>query len=247
MVSDDTIPTRRELKDNDAAWWNVIKDALSSNFLPRNASGVPTDMGGSMGSTTYQFLKAFIASGHWAAGDVQIIHPYDGDVLPGQGWMKMDGRLINETNYDIEHGAGSWDIYVVSSLLDGKYLPSMTNKYGIGKATTPQTGAGAFTSVGNTAHQISINHSHQWIDVKANNADDLFSSASAEDDLNATTIGTEFKNATFYGIWLPANLSINVALGGGPLDFTAHYDGSTSPALDHQPESMQGVWYLRVI
>lgn len=139
---------------------NQYYTALNQDIVPRNSSGVPTNLAGSVGTSALKWLKTYIASGSWSAGDIKMHHTYNGAVSCGQGWMLMDGDIINETNYDAEHSAGDWDIYVITSPLDGKYTPNMTNRYPVGKATTAQTGSIAITAVGNASSQINIAHDH---------------------------------------------------------------------------------------
>lgn len=243
MVSDDTIPTRGEKRLNDADWWNVIKDALSGDLLPRNASGVATDLAGSLGTETFQFLKALIASGHWVPGDIKVIHPYNGDALPGQGWMLCDGRTINESNYDIEHGAGSWDIYVGSSVLDGKKLPGMTNRYAVGVDATTQDGSGTITPVGNAGNVANLEHHHDFIrGINSATQSDIASSAGADNDVTINNSGTG-KNGGVYTLSVVAG-ALRLALPGGGIA------GSTSDSLsqteDIRPDSVEVCFFMRV-
>ena len=58
----DTIPTRSDSTTILATWWNVFKSVLDGDFVPRNGSGVAAALAGSLGSSTYPWLKAFIGA-----------------------------------------------------------------------------------------------------------------------------------------------------------------------------------------
>src|SRR5690606_4246231 len=110
-----------------AADLNQFYTALRRDLIPKDVNGDSLNNGGSLGSSTYQWLKAFINSGYWDAGDLKYHMDYSGATPIGQGWYPCDGTTINETNYDALHGAGSWDIYVISSPLDGETCGSTDN------------------------------------------------------------------------------------------------------------------------
>jgi len=135
---------------------NAFLTALIQDMVPRNTSGVPTTLSGSMGSSTFELLKAFVASGHWDAGDLKYHHDFSGLTPIGQGWYPCDGTTINEASYNSFHGAGSWDTYVISSPLDGSTAPLLDNKYLVGENTVSQNG----DFIGPTDHQVNIQHTH---------------------------------------------------------------------------------------
>lgn len=139
---------------------NALAAALKVDLVPRNSSGNATANAGQLGTPTFPWKRADITTGYFVCGDVKMFHDYNGLLSPGQGWMKMNGDICNETNYDAIHGAGSWDLYIVTSPLDGKYLPNANDKYPMGKTNTTQAGTVAITFVGNASHQINIQHSH---------------------------------------------------------------------------------------
>lgn len=161
-MGSDTLVARTNGQTIDETWFNVIRSILSGDIFARNANGVVESLSGNLGSETYKFLKAHIASGYWKCGDLKIHNTYNG--LTGceidQGWMLCDGRVIAGSSYDVEHGSGSWNTYIITSPLDGRYLPNYTNRYIVGASATTQTGTSAFTTVGNASHQININHTH---------------------------------------------------------------------------------------
>ena len=139
---------------------NALAAALKGDLVPRNSSGNATEDAGQLGTPTFPWKRADITTGYLFCGQVIMFHDYNGLLTPGQGWMKMNGDIVNEANYDAIHGAGSWDDYIGTSPLDGKYLPNAADKYPMGKANTTQAGTVAITFVGNASHQINIQHSH---------------------------------------------------------------------------------------
>lgn len=231
MASTDTIPTRREVQKIQPSWFNLIKEALSSSFLPRNTSGVATDLGGSLGTVSLRWLFLRISSGHWVAGDIQALHPYNGEMEPGEGWMLCDGRVINEANYDTEHGAGHWDTFIVSSVLDGKRLPNLAGKYPVGKDATTQNGSVAITGVGNTSHQVNLRHFHRWLFAEnAATPDGIWTTGGSFDSVNGGTS--------------PTNV---IAVGSAALQMPdAFTDPQLSATQSIQPDSIEVQFYMRV-
>lgn len=136
------------------------KTALQIDLLPRNSSGVVTKDAGSLGDAARPWKNAFITTGYWTIGDIKLHHSFNGAAPIGQGWMLMDGRVVNLANYDAEHSPGDWVKFIGSSGLNGLNLPPMTNKYPVGVAATTQDGSAPITPVGNTSHQINLQHSH---------------------------------------------------------------------------------------
>ncbi len=231
----DIIPTIRELQKNDAEWFNALNRALSQDLVPRNSSGIPTDLAGSIGSSTLRWLFLRIASGHWVAGDVLAMHPYDGELSPGEGWMLMDGRIVNQANYDIEHGSGHWATFIQSSLIDGKYLPNMVDMYAVGKATTAQDGSAPITTVGNPGHTIDLRHNHNWLDAKAaGTTDQTYDSSGAAINLPTT------RSASFNGLQLGLGAAIETWAD-------AYTTKSLSNGTDISQDSMEALFYLRII
>jgi hypothetical protein len=57
----DTIPSRSDGQKIDQTWFNIIRSALNGDFVPRDSDGIATDEGGSLGSTTYRWLHAFVS------------------------------------------------------------------------------------------------------------------------------------------------------------------------------------------
>lgn len=55
-----TIPERTDGTTIFAAWANDIRAALVGDFVPRNTNAIATDQAGSLGSTSYKWLNAFL-------------------------------------------------------------------------------------------------------------------------------------------------------------------------------------------
>lgn len=245
---------------------NDIRSALYQDLVPRDASGTTTSLGGNIGTATYQWLKARIASGYWQAGDIKIHHTYNGAVGIGEGWMLMDGRQITQANYDTEHGSGHWATYVGSSTLVNKYLPNMSAKYTVGAATTTQDGSIAITFSGNASNQVNLQHTHshtlepQAIYVRqfSTTDDQIYSDGTVipNTDPHSIARGTA-KNSL--SLLVGNSTNINATLGANTVNppaaslytsgdstyITTGNGGSTTQSI--QPESLQVVYYMRVI
>lgn len=205
-----------------ASTFNKLIAAIKGDFIPRNASGTAQTLIGSLGSTTFKWLKAHIESGYWSTGDIKQHHTYNGIASPGHGWMKCNGRLINQANYDLEHGEGSWATYVGSSILDGKFLPDMTNRYAVGGDTT-QVGNVAITSVGNPGNTKNLGHTHNMSHTHT------FRSANGQMGINRI-------NESIYNEWT----------GDTNQPSTAN-TGSALGVESIQPDSIVVGYYMRVI
>jgi len=157
------LPTRANGQNVDETWFNRLKSALVGIFVPRNANGSPEDEAGSLGTETYRWKKMHVASGDLFVGAVKFKYRYTSVTVPiDKGWMLMDGRIINQTNYDAEHGAGSWLSHgVASSPIAGKYLPDTNGRYfrGVtGEEFETQDGSAPITTSGQAS--VDISHTH---------------------------------------------------------------------------------------
>lgn len=139
---------------------NQYRTALVDDIVPRNSAGIPTDESANLGSSIHEWLRAHIASGYWSLGDIKPHHSYNGVAPIGQGWFPCLGEIINKANYDDIHGVGSWDKYIVSTVLDGKYSPSLFNTYLVGTAETIQSGINPILNSGNVNNRINLSHVH---------------------------------------------------------------------------------------
>lgn len=253
----DTIAARTDGTTILATHPNVIRSALCGDLVPRNASGIATALAGSLGSTTYPFLKASIASGGWILGDIKMHHTYNGAAPIGHGWMLCDGRQITEALYNTEHGASTFATYVGSTALLNKYLPNFTSKYPVGKATTPQDGSIAITFVGNASSTINIQHTHtmtphnhQWLSH--------LTGGSAEDKMyNAVgtiqSVPTHTAGSIGNGIQAVAATGSELLIGpGGGADVgtsltTSAMDSQLSSVQNIQPHSVEVQYFMRIV
>jgi hypothetical protein len=239
---------------------------MAGDLVPRNVSGVATADGGDVGTTALPFKRAAITAGYFFAGQIISMHTYNGLLSPGHGWMKMDGRIINEANYNTEHGAGSWATYVISSALNGKYLPDTTSRLFLsGRSTTTEDGSVAIATEGNSFNQIDLQHSHtisnhthtipdhnhQWYDNTGTGAtpDNTYNSGGGSTNitLNSKTGGN--------------HVVMSNSAGNAPADsytdthvFGTTGAGGTSPTAnalttnqDIQPYSIAVIYYMRII
>ncbi len=55
-----TLSLRANGSTIDASWWNTIRSALMVDQYPRNSSGVATDQGGSLGSSSSRWVNAYL-------------------------------------------------------------------------------------------------------------------------------------------------------------------------------------------
>lgn len=231
------LPTRLDGFVMDDDWLNAMKAAICGDVVPRASGGTPTDEGGSLGPTSYQFLKAFIAQGYWDVGDFKLHHSYNGTVSAGEGWMLCDGRTISQANYDTEHGASHWATYVGSSPLNGLKLPNFTGRYPIGAATTPQDGSGTITPTGNTSHQVNLQHRHRWLKVNAGSGlnDQTFDTNGVAQDLSDTPAGAGLESVVS-----AAGLAADAYTSRDRLD-------AQSATQSIQPDSIEFQVYMRII
>ena len=229
---------------------NQYFQALSQDLVPRNSSGVSTDDGGSLGTSSVQWKSANIRTGYWEAGDIKCHHTYNGLLPVGQGWMQMDGRIVNETNYNTEHSAGDWDTYIISSLIDGRFLPQFTNTFIIGVTTTTKDGTIAITPVGNIDNEINLQHTHpinaiQWF-IDNPTVDQSFDSSG-----NVTTIVADTTTVKT-GIAFQSDCSLSSQGNHGCIEgnfFTNNTDtqNALSTTQNIKPQSLELVCFMRII
>lgn len=221
-MSAETIPTRQAPQQLKKEWINFIRSVLIGDYVPRNSSAIAEDSAGALGNSTYPFKDYHVAVGENGPGDLDFIYDYAGTVEAPEGWMLCDGRVINQTNYDTEHGSGAWAAYIVSSSLVNKYLPNFNGKYmrsDSGAAT--QAGSSPITSEGNAGNTINLQHNH---------------GGSVTTGGNSSTVTITIPYASDYGPY-PQNGHTH----------TVDIPNDLSAAQDIRPESLACKVFMRII
>jgi microcystin-dependent protein len=173
-------------------------------------------------------------------GEIKAFHSFNGAISLPRGWMLCDGSVINSTNYDALHGSGTYTSDGVSSLaLAGKYTPNLVNKYMVGASSTTQSGASAITSVGNTSHQVNLQHSHShnhiWYKWSSNG------SASTDGAGNALTSSA---SKLYTAIHANADSTDQLRNDNAYTSTDATNAGSATQSI--QPESIAVMYIIRV-
>jgi len=254
----------------DASDLNQYSSALRQDNVPRNASGIATDLSGNLGQSSLQWLKAYIAAGYWTIGDIKPHHSYNGAAPIDQGWFPCDGTIISEASYNSLHGAGSWATYVITSALDGKYAPDATSGYLVGVTSTTKDGSIAITNVGNSSNQINVSHSHtvnshthstpshrhQWYNSTGSFSDDQSynSSGSAidftipgannKDNLDVGFEGPIAHGADWKGPGVDYYTNNSSGTSGGATPGT---NSQLSSSQDIRPNSVEVTYFIRII
>lgn len=137
-------------------------------LVPINEStATASDFEHDLGSADHRWKRAHIGAGFLAPGMIMPVHNYNGLISAAtylRGWMKCDGRVVSSANYDAEYSVGAWAREIVSSPLDGLYLPNLANnKYLTGSSVTSLGGTAAMSYVGNSSSAINLTHSHATV------------------------------------------------------------------------------------
>lgn len=191
-------------------------------------------------------------------GRIVAHHTFNGAAPYGPGYMLCDGDIINQTNYDAQHGSGAYvRDQVALSPLNGKYVPNLVSKYLTGAASTTQTGGSAVTSVGNASHSSTTSghvhsgpsHTHRWYNVQASGVDD---NAWTSNGFTSQPVTSTTKASGFFGIGI-GNGSVGgtdaLALGDDmytQLSGTAN-TGSATATVNVRPESIEVLYLIKVI
>lgn len=190
-------------------------------------------------------------------GEIKSMHTFNGTISIPRGWMILNGDIVNSTNYDAIHGAGAYTADGVSgSAIDGKNLPNLVDKYEVGASATTQDGTSAITAVGNTDHEIDIQHSHvvsahnhqmyDYNDSAGSTASDkVYDNAGNSDFPSTSSTGLNF--ATVYHDPDVSGLS-----GIAEDIYTANYgpedtSNGLSTTQSIQPESIEVIKIMKVI
>lgn len=157
-MSTETIPDRKPGQTIQFSWINLIRSVLSLDFVPRALTGAPRGNYSRLGTDSYQWKQLWVDIAGLGLGDVFYFHDYAGNIPIPQGWMSLNGVIINQANYDAQHAAGDWNKYVVSSVLNGLYLPDINLAYLKGKSGTLQAGTAPITKPG--SNTVNMQHNH---------------------------------------------------------------------------------------
>lgn len=219
-------------------WFNDLVDALVGDLYPRDANGDESDNTETIGTAAFPFRRRY-TQGAFTAGDIKYHNSYDGAAPIGHGWMLCDGRQIIESEYDTEHGAGSWTTYVQSSPLENKYLPNLVNRYSVGADATVQNGSIAITAVGNPGSTADLRHLHQW--YKFNNSstvtDQTYDSSGDATNIVPSSAGSAHLECVFF---------TSTTAGSSPQS-DAFTDLQLATPQSLQPESIAAQVYMRVV
>lgn len=236
----------------DAADVNQYRDALIGDIVPRNTSGNPEANAGEAGTSTYPFERINVTTGGLFPGALLLFHDFGGALTPAQGYMKCNGDIVNETNYDAIHGAGSWAAHIVSSPLSGKHLPDWNNKYAVGSDTTPDDGSSAISPVGNANHQVNLQHNHsipghnhRWYIPQGSSDDNIFDSSGTQHDIaNAGRTGLAISVGSGGGL-ANSNNTMSALYTSNAGSGNTGNAGSTTQNI--QPESQKAQYWIRII
>lgn len=78
-----TLSSRTNGQTIDQTWFNQFRDAFDQDLYPRNSSGVPTDQAGSLGTSSYQFLNAYLITIYLTTLKLKNGSYYVNQVAPG--------------------------------------------------------------------------------------------------------------------------------------------------------------------
>jgi hypothetical protein len=131
-------------------------------------------------------------------GEIRAFHTYNGIFPIPRRFMKVNGNVVNEANYDAIHGAGAYVTDdIAASLILGRNLPNAEAKYLTGTANTAQTGLAPFTYVGNANNQVNLQHNHQWYDNDQDADDDSYNSSGNQVTIDGDLDGDEGSGIQF--------------------------------------------------
>lgn len=197
-------------------------------------------------------------------GEVKMFHTFNGILSVPRGWMILNGDLVDQTNYDALHGAGSYSTDGVgSSALVNLNLPDMTgNAYATGVAATTADGSIAIPTKGantiNLQHSHTVDsHNHQWHE-DGSNINESYDSGGNLLALNSSLTSTANSGGIAFGDASAANVLDSVGgsptISGGNLDddfFTSNAtpgtDNQLSATQDNQPLSVEFIYIMKVI
>lgn len=170
----DNLSSRANGQYIDESWFGKIRRAFCGTLAPRSVSSLDAESTvGAIGSPSYRFKRAYISSGYFSVGMIKyriryVSGPTEYNGKLSVGWMNCDGSVIGQASYDAQHGAGAWAADIVSSPLDGKYLPNFYDSYPNNKhiqGTTSATQNGNSAITGSGAISTTLSHTHAATDT----------------------------------------------------------------------------------
>jgi hypothetical protein len=189
-------------------------------------------------------------------GEIRMFHTFNNTISIPRGWMKLNGNVVNQANYDALHGAGAFvQDNIASSVLFNKTLQDATDKYPIGKSTTPL----AHTYTGNTNHSVTgfshthtARHIHQWYEYRAgSSARSYNSSGSATTNFEPSDPNDGDSEGISFIDFSPADQISKNCYTRRPQTNSAGDEGTTNTGLtnttrDLQPHSFDIIYMIRV-
>lgn len=198
-------------------------------------------------------------------GEVRMFHTFAAAVSVPRGWLRLIGIVVNETNYDAQHGSGAYATDgVASSALLNKTLPDMQDRYAVGAAGTSQDGSTTISAVGNTDHLVNLahshtvdshthtlpNHVHQWYDFTGSGTTgNSYNSSGASQAIgvSGSSSGSHLAGENAAGTIIAADQYVAAAGSGITGGGSPGTDSQLSATFDVQPESVEFVYIIKVV
>lgn len=205
---------------------------------------VPTAEQTDAGSPLNELLHTGIRTnlGNLPIGTVITRHDFNGLLAAPAFYMKCDGSIINEANYNAGHTT-TWANDIGTTALDGLYLPEGNDKFIKGVTNTTQDGTGAITFSGNANHISDIDHSHthshtvnshrhRWILYEENYSGGNDKHTSYNSSGTNVEMPVETPNAISPGVLA------TMVTAGGTTTIGTSYTNNDSPGTDNDATTM---------
>lgn len=189
-------------------------------------------------------------------GEIRMFHTFNNTISVPRGWMILNGNVVNQTNYDNLHGPGAFvQDNVASSVLFNKTLQDATDKYPIGKATTPL----AHSYTGNVNHTVTgfshthtARHIHQWYEYRPTSSARSFNSSGNATVLTGSPPADGNSEGFLFMDFNPTQQLSKNCYTRRPQNDSAGNEGTTSTGLtntarDLQPHSFDIIYMIRVV
>jgi hypothetical protein len=188
-------------------------------------------------------------------GTIISFHSFNGLLTLPRGFMKMNGDVVSQANYDAIHGAGAYVTDgIASSALLTRNLPNANSKYLTGSATTTQDGTVAITYVGNSGNTINIqhdhtvdSHNHVWWDFVSGEDDQTYDSDGNTFEVDVD-MGANGADAADTGLRLvQKNEGVHLGVNGYTSNQTPGTDNQLSTTQSIRPHSVEVMMLIKVI